>query len=359
MAHELTIRENGKVEMAYVGDTPWHGLGNVLTPGAAIEEWIYAAGMDWRIQRGRVRYAVSRDSDATDYREFDDRVVLFRGDSKAPLGIVSDGFQIVQPRETIEFFRDLVGNAGGQLETAGTLFRGRKFWAMARFGADTVVADRRGHMKLNLLLATACDGSMATEGSWISTRVVCNNTLQIGRSETGSDAIRVKINHRTKFDATTVKAELGIEKAQSVFARTVSDMRKLAELKLSPRNVVLATAKLFNPDFRTLDDKAQNKGLNSKPVQTVGKLALDGTAIGAEHDGMAGTAYGWLNAVTEYVDHTGRARTADARLDSAWFGKGADMKERAFAMAMAGAEDDARAPGSAVDSVNAWLASHS
>ena len=30
MAHQITIRENGYAEMAFVGDTPWHGLGQQL-----------------------------------------------------------------------------------------------------------------------------------------------------------------------------------------------------------------------------------------------------------------------------------------------------------------------------------------
>lgn len=357
MAHQLTTHDNGKVEMAYTGDTPWHGLGSKLEPGAPIETWIEAAGMDWQIQRGRVRYAVARNSDAAEYREFDDRVVLFRSDDKAGLGIVSDGFQIVQPRETIEFFRDLVGPAGGTLATAGTMFGGRKFWAMASFGDAAPVADKRDTMQQNLLLATSCDGSMATEGSWIATRVVCNNTLQLAR---GEKAFRVKISHRTKFDAKSVKSELGIEQAKTLFEQTIADMRKLTAIRIEPKLVVLATAELFSPGFAQLDDaKARDKILRSKPVETVGKLALDGTAIGSDMVGAAGTAYGWLNAVTQYVDHAGRARSVDGRLDSAWFGVGADLKERAFAMAMGGDDATTFPRSGAVDSVNEWLTQHS
>lgn len=363
MAHELTTRENGQVEMAYIGDVPWHGLGNVLQPGATIEEWIEAAGMDWQAMRARVRYATARDQDSAEWAEFDDRIVLFRSDNKAPLGLVSDAFNRVQPRDVLEFFRDLVSGGGGTLETAGTLFGGRKLWAMAKFGEDIRVADKRDTIKQNLLLATALDGSMATEGSWIATRVVCNNTLQIGRNE--KTALRVKVNHRGKFEPKTVKAELGIEQAQSVFERTVADLRRLTELPMTPQNVVLATAELFKPDFRQLDDKAQNKVLNSKPVQSIGRLALDGAAIGSDMRGMAGTAYGWLNAVTEYVDHAGRARTADNRLDSAWFGNGAELKERAFDVAMAsGASSGADVvslgllDAAAVGSVDDWLSKH-
>jgi hypothetical protein len=41
MAHQLE-------QMAYVGETPWHGLGNQLTQNQPIEVWAQQAGMDWR-----------------------------------------------------------------------------------------------------------------------------------------------------------------------------------------------------------------------------------------------------------------------------------------------------------------------
>jgi hypothetical protein len=49
MAHDLSIRANGRVEMAYVGRKAWHGLGNLLDRGQPIEAWQTAAGMDWKI----------------------------------------------------------------------------------------------------------------------------------------------------------------------------------------------------------------------------------------------------------------------------------------------------------------------
>lgn len=32
--------------MAYTGQTPWHGLGNVLPPQQSLDVWLQAAGMD-------------------------------------------------------------------------------------------------------------------------------------------------------------------------------------------------------------------------------------------------------------------------------------------------------------------------
>lgn len=56
----------------------------------------------------------------------------------------------------------------------------------------------------------------------------------------------------------------------------------------------------------------------------------DGQGLGADLASSRGTAYGLLNAVTQFVDHERRARSQDNRLDSAWFGQGAALKGRAL-----------------------------
>ncbi|PRG07800.1 hypothetical protein C6Q14_09265 [Burkholderia ambifaria] len=42
--------------MAFVGDTPWHGLGNQLSRKQPIEVWARQAGMDWTIESADVRF---------------------------------------------------------------------------------------------------------------------------------------------------------------------------------------------------------------------------------------------------------------------------------------------------------------
>lgn len=48
---------------------------------------------------------------------------------------------------------------------------------------------------------------------------------------------------------------------------------------------------------------------------------------GANAEGSAGTRWGLFNAVTEHVDHE-MGRSADTRLDSAWFGRGHEFKSQ-------------------------------
>jgi hypothetical protein len=61
---------------------------------------------------------------------------------------------------------------------------------------------------------------------------------------------------------------------------------------------------------------------------------FDGHSRGAELASAKGTAFGLLNAVTEFVDHERRARSTDHRLESAWFGQGASLKEKALNYAL-------------------------
>ena len=54
----------------------------------------------------------------------------------------------------------------------------------------------------------------------------------------------------------------------------------------------------------------------------------------ADLSSAKGTAWGLVNAVTEYADHSKRARSNDHRLDSAWFGPGAQLKQAAWTEAL-------------------------
>ena len=61
MSHDLD-ESTGKPAMAYVGEKPWHGLGQELPPGQDIDRWVKAAGLDWEIEMLPVRYQMNDQS---------------------------------------------------------------------------------------------------------------------------------------------------------------------------------------------------------------------------------------------------------------------------------------------------------
>jgi hypothetical protein len=56
---------------------------------------------------------------------------------------------------------------------------------------------------------------------------------------------------------------------------------------------------------------------------------FNGAAIGSDIDGVRGTRWAALNAVTELIDHE-RGRTDGTRMESAWFGTGNAIKNKAL-----------------------------
>ncbi len=143
-------------KMAYVGETPWHQLGSALPARQPLEVWAKEAGMDWSICETPVRYMAERAGALGQIMTFEDQKVLYRSDTKAPLSVVSGRYQVVQPREVLEFYRDLTEVSGFELETAGVLKAGKKFWALARTGKE---ANLKGSdlVRGYVLLATSCE----------------------------------------------------------------------------------------------------------------------------------------------------------------------------------------------------------
>lgn len=324
MAHELTINGN-KVEMAsLVGTNPWHGLGQELKEGASIDEWIVAAGMDWKVQRGAVRYATNA---AGTIAKWDDNVVLFRSDNKMPLGLVTDGFKIVQPRGVMEFFRGLCENNDFTMRTAGTLFGGRKYWALADIGKESYIADKRDRVKGRLLLVTAADGSMKTTAKFLAECVVCNNTLSMGLAETGGSI--VKVSHRSVFNPTDVQQKLGVTDTQ--WDAFLQQMARLADKPVGLVQADDMTVQLLaGEDVSVAKDTELRASRGFKKITDLFAGAQKGADIGARK----GTAWAWLNAVTQYADHEISARSVDNRFNNSQFGTGEQLKNDALAIAV-------------------------
>ena len=305
--------------MAYVGDVPWHGLGHQLTAHQPIETWLTEAGMDWHIVHSDVLFNAA--TDGLYLRSHADAKVLYRSDTLAPLSVVSNRYKIVQPCEVLHFYKDLVSAGGFELETAGVLKGGRKLWALAKTGQEAKIKGN-DRIKAYLLLATSCDGTLCTTAQFTSVRVVCNNTLQMAtRDSSGA----VKVPHSTKFDPMQVKEALGL--GFSNWDAFMRNLKQLGQRSVSPMEAdQYLRAVLNEPDAR--------EGISdSKVFQKVGGLYLS-DGMGADYAAANGTAWGLLNAVTEYVDHHRRARNQDNRLDSAWFGQGAILKQKAFNQAL-------------------------
>lgn len=319
MGHDID-QSTGKPAIAYVGEKPWHGLGEELPGGQPIEAWLQAARLDWELKRLPVQYLVDGK-----LRTMEERFVLARSDTHEALSIVSDDYQIVQPREVLEFYRDLMEDYGYKLETAGALDHGRKVWALARTGV-TEAADKQGEDRIAayVLLATSCDKTLATTAAFTSIRVVCQNTLFFATEEVRKKGRpQVKVPHNFRFNADQVKKELGLmDPAWKAFMEKV---RKMAAYRMEAE-----AASSFFKSLLAQKDKPLTRTAE-REHQTI--TALFRSAPGQEFATAKATLWGAVNAVTYFTDHVRSG--SEERLDGAWFGTGYALKEKAWTEASA------------------------
>lgn len=201
----------------------------------------------------------------------------------------------------------------------------RKVASSGHSRAPARAATLKGRDKVNgyLLLATACDGTLATTAQFTSVRVVCNNTLSIAL---GDGAGAVKVPHRSQFDPQAVKRQLGI--AISSWDGFMARMKALSECRVKDDAAESFFRRVLTCQTASATDRAAT-AINDSAIKAVHQLYA-GRGKGALLASSAGTAWGLLNSITEFVDHHRRARSDDHRRDAAWFGHGAALKQRAW-----------------------------
>lgn len=316
----------GRAAIAYAGKTPWHGLGQQLSEGADIDTWTREAGLGYSVQACDVQYETPA---VTGLQSWPERKVLTRSDTGAPLAVVSKDYRVVQPAEVMDFFRKLTDIGGFQMETAGALSHGRRVWALARVGDGAPVVDG-DLVKPYLLLGTSYDGTMATIAKFTAIRVVCNNTItpavnsRADETDKGYLKSSVRVLHSAQFDADAVRLQLGIVADQ--FERFIVQSRQLARRDMNFTEADQFVQELLRPYHQSAleitDTKAYKRVIELWQGRAIGSDILSASK-------SSGSRWAMLNAVTQLVDHE-RGRSDNTRLESAWFGTGAALKNRAL-----------------------------
>ena len=327
MAHQIDTTSLNRASYAST-QREWHGLGELMPAGQDIDAWAQAAGMEYKVQRATVRFATQRLNPANALipaqmlQSIEDKLVLFRSDTGAPLGVVSDSYKVVQPREVLEFFREWAQANACTIESAGVLFGGKRYFATAKM-SDGVFVGEGDKVVPYVLLSTSADGSLATEGRITTVRVVCNNTLRLASK--GASSFRV--SHRTAFKAEECRTI--IESAHEEFGAFMDMSRKLASIKVESRLAEDMTTLLLTTPTRNADAARDSAGFTK--IMSL----FSGGGKGSTLESSRETAWGWLNSATEFVDHHVRARSDENRTAAALWGPGADLKQRAVEIALA------------------------
>lgn len=321
MPHELATT-NGRTAMMYAGEVPWHGLGTKLDEPATAQEAIEAAGLDY--------LAELRDIQTENGTPIPTRKAVVRSDSGDVLGVVGNSYVPVQNYRAFGFLDAVVVDGSLRYHTAGALGKGERVWMLAKLPDDIRVKGSDDITEKYLLLSNSHDGSSSLRVHFTPIRVVCANTLAIAARRGRGQG--VSIIHKGDLAAKVRQAQEVLGFAKRFYDDVQEQIERLARHYPSPRQLEEYFQQVY-------PDSPAGPSTRARNIRDE-FLRLFEHGIGHDMPEIRHTTWTALNAVTEYVDHYRSTRgksehdRASHRLESAWFGSGARLKERAWELAL-------------------------
>ena len=329
MAHNIWVDANGKEHAAFAREAAWHKLGTVVPNLMTAKEAAEVAGLAWEVEKRQLQWNGAPVDAFGVFRMTDDQM----------LGVVTDFYKPIQNSEGFKCIDALIEAIdGAHYSAAGALGKGEVVWMLAEIPHDIKIRGTEDISKNYLLCMMRHDGKGAMIIKIVSTRVVCQNTLQVALGEAGSF---FKVAHFGNV-------EKKLEAARKVWAGIVGKLQNLeeklnilAQRRVTKETFLAVLDNLFPPS--EAEKEAASAAAKAAAKRREDKLA-DIAGLFKSNDNNAfpevsGSAYNLLNAITEYVDHY--SGTDASRAKSAMFGAGNDLKEQALEVIL---EMTAKAP---------------
>jgi phage/plasmid-like protein (TIGR03299 family) len=325
-------------EMFYTGQMPWHGEGRRSPQPLVVDDALLAAGLAWEVGEADIG-THENPSSLTDRRKAIIRLDRPAGSPGRVLGVVHPRFHPLQNRDGARIFDSIFGRGEPVYHTGGYLGDGERIWLLARL--DAAIEIGRGDvLQPYALFANSHDGSIAIQISLTTIRVVCQNTLSLALRDRTLGA-RFRRNHSGRCDLAAEAAETFRHYTGNRLAKVRERLKALADRHCPALELARVSSLLFRlpaaPGSRSRDRWRAYETRRLAVVRARSEiLRLSEQGRGMNLPGTAGTYWGALNAITEFVDHVQQRKGSP--WVSAFLGKGMAIKTRAYELLLDSAE---------------------
>jgi phage/plasmid-like protein (TIGR03299 family) len=309
------------------GGVPWHGLGTQVEGLMTAAECLDKSGLDWEVQKRPVYHPDFNNEGQPRLVKVPGFYTTTRMTDQRVLGVVKEGYTVLQNRDAFNFFDTLVSKEEAIYETAGSLRGGKTVFINAKLPGEIRIHGDDVIQKY-VVVANAHDGSMGVVTKLTGVRVVCMNTLLAAFKSEGKMA---KVRHTVNVDARLRDAAelLGLynefyanfqQAAQAMVAKKINGGDDLRSYLEACFNVKPTTEEGED------DDEKDPRGLTA---------CMNLYEQGRGTDITPHSIWRAFNSVTEWVDYK-EYRSEDSQIANAAFaGSGYNLKTRAWEQAMA------------------------
>ena len=275
---------------------PWNQLGIDVTGAVDVQDALTTADLNWDVVSNPI------------YDGFGNVIEGYSANTRTSdgevLGIVGQRYQIVQNNDAFEFTDNLVQN-GVTFEKAGMFHHGKAVWLLAELPQTSILGDT---FDPYVVFINSHDGTGAIKVAMTPIRIACSNALNFA------------LKNASRMWSTRHTGDIAykLEEAKHTLGLANNYM-----IGLDNQANVLALKKFDSNQFERVFDKVfpidQNKD-SARKIRNIMDIkegmfkALNAPDIANFKD----TAWGAINAVTDYVDHASPARLTQSYEESRW-----------------------------------------
>jgi phage/plasmid-like protein (TIGR03299 family) len=366
MAHNIEERD-GRFSFAENGsrERAWHGLGDdqqIFNRPMFVDEALKACRADYQVKLQPIVALNDKLVNAMKNNEMisgDELLSLLipnaratmRTDTEKSLGIVSNGYGIVQNEDAFKFVDMFCSGKFADrdntpiIETCGVLGNGERVFVTAKFPQPIVLdAQRDDLVNMYVVFTTSHDGTGAVKCMCTPIRVVCNNTLNFAmKHNIGRIAFRHSSNVMSRLDLLNQEnanfaykalnvAEVYTNGLKEAFEhlRTIKVSEKdldniIAEVALADeaKKVFLETRNIYHDDIAT---RGRNIFLGMKDAMEngIGQDILE-----------SGNALWAMNGITTYYQNEANFKNQEVMFDNVMDGNVYKKVNKVFDMLIA------------------------
>lgn len=256
------------------------------------------------------------------------RVATVRSDTGQPFGPVSPNYRILQNEEAFAFADAIVDSGEAKWERAGYLKEGAiVFGCMELTHLEVTVPgdDNGGGLQPYLFIVNGHHGTMAYEGKIAYIRPRCINTFNMARATRTHE---FRIRHTGSLDGR-------LQMAREALGIAFKNVEAVTEL-VNRLALTRVTDEQVQEIFRTAVWPLSEAAGEIRSENHASTKAFENYLTSETVDGIRGTAWGALSAVTEFIDHEteykgrGQTKPEDVKAMSILWGRGAEKEEAAI-----------------------------
>lgn len=280
--------------------TTWHAIGKSVQECKDMEQVLRASGLDYTVEKRPVFSHTGLIDGETAHFRIPNRFVTVRTSDDHPYDVVSDKFEIVQNRDAFDFVNymgeDLSFEKAG--ETAGGMV-----YIIGKLPEVNILGDA---FTPHVIFRNGFNGKVKITAAISPLRLVCQNQFNFAFKDAAN---AITIRHVQNAEAKLAEARETLKMCADYMDRLNLMAEHFAAMKISGTKVERVVDYLFPIPEDTDINPFKRKNLENQ------RAAFLAAHEAEDNQNFKGTAWGLINAYTDFITHKEPAGKREDRFE--------------------------------------------